>query len=252
MKLHYKKFGQGQPLLILHGLFGSADNWQTLAKKFSEYYTVYLIDQRNHGHSPHEENINYDLMADDLNELIENENLNDITLLGHSMGGKTVMRFSQKYPSSISKLIIVDIGRKEYPMHHDKIIQGLSAIDLNIIRSRNGAREILSNYVVEESLLQFLLKNLYWIEKGQLAWRMNLPVIVKNMKMILAKIPAEIVLTPTLFLKGEKSNYIEESDFNDLMYYFPNSEIETIYNAGHWLHAENPIDFYQLTMDFLK
>ena len=252
MKLHYKKFGQGQPLLILHGLFGSADNWQTLAKKFSEYFTVYLIDQRNHGHSPHEENINYDLMADDLNELIENENLNDITLLGHSMGGKTVMRFSQKYPSSISKLIIVDIGRKEYPMHHDKIIQGLSAIDLNIIRSRNGAREILSNYVVEESLLQFLLKNLYWIEKGQLAWRMNLPVIVKNMKMILAKIPAEIVLTPTLFLKGEKSNYIEESDFNDLMYYFPNSEIETIYNAGHWLHAENPIDFYQLTMDFLK
>ena len=252
MKLHYKKFGQGQPLLILHGLFGSADNWQTLAKKFSEYYTVYLIDQRNHGHSPHEENINYDLMADDLNELIENENLNDITLLGHSMGGKTAMRFSQKYPSSISKLIIVDIGRKEYPMHHDKIIQGLSAIDLNIIKSRNGAREILSNYVVEESLLQFLLKNLYWIEKGQLAWRMNLPVIVKNMKMILAKIPAEIVLTPTLFLKGEKSNYIEESDFNDLMYYFPNSEIETIYNAGHWLHAENPIDFYQLTMDFLK
>lgn len=252
MKLHYKKFGQGQPLLILHGLFGSADNWQTLAKKFSEYFTVYLIDQRNHGHSPHEENINYDLMADDLNELIENENLNDITLLGHSMGGKTVMRFSQIYPSSISKLIIVDIGRKEYPMHHDKIIQGLSAIDLNIIRSRNGAREILSNYVVEESLLQFLLKNLYWIEKGQLAWRMNLPVIVKNMKMILAKIPAEIVLTPTLFLKGEKSNYIEESDFNDLMYYFPNSEIETIYNAGHWLHAENPIDFYQLTMDFLK
>ena len=252
MKLHYKKFGQGQPLLILHGLFGSADNWQTLAKKFSEYFTVYLIDQRNHGHSPHEENINYDLMADDLNELIENENLNAITLLGHSMGGKTVMRFSQKYPSSISKLIIVDIGRKEYPIHHDNIIQGLSAIDLNTIRTRNGAREILSNYIAEESLLQFLLKNLYWKKKGQLAWRMNLPVIIKNIEMILAEIPAEIVLTPTLFLKGEKSHYIEESDFNDLLYYFPNSEIETIYNAGHWLHAENPIDFYQLIMDFLK
>lgn len=251
MKLHFKKFGNGQPLFILHGLFGSSDNWQTLGKKFSNHFTVYLIDQRNHGHSFHIDHINYDLMADDLNELIEIENISDINLLGHSMGGKTAMRFCQKYPASISKLIVADIGRKKYPMHHEKIIQGLSAIDFNVVKSRNGAKEILMNYIQDAGTLQFLLKNLYWIEKGQLAWRMNLPAIIENMDMILAEIPPEIVLTPTLFLEGEKSNYIEQSDYDDLLYYFPNSEFETIYNAGHWLHAENPIDFYDIVTDFL-
>ncbi len=251
MKLHYKKFGNGQPLLILHGLFGSSDNWQTIGKKLSGNYSVYLIDQRNHGHSPHNDQISYDLMADDLYYLTEAENLKDINLLGHSMGGKTAMRFTQKYPSIVSNLIVADIGRKKYPMHHDQIIKGLSAIDLNTIKSRNESREILTKYVSEESLLQFLLKNLYWKTKGQLAWRMNLPIIIRNLKQILSEIPSEIVLTPTLFLKGEKSNYIEENDFNDIMYHFPNSEIETIYNAGHWLHAENPLDFYELIMDFI-
>ena len=234
MKLHFKKFGNGQPLFILHGLFGSSDNWQTLGKKFSNHFTVYMIDQRNHGHSFHIDHINYDLMADDLNELIEIENISDINLLGHSMGGKTAMRFCQKYP-----------------MHHEKIIQGLSAIDFNVVKSRNGAKEILMNYIQDAGTLQFLLKNLYWIEKGQLAWRMNLPAIIENMDMILAEIPPEIVLTPTLFLEGEKSSYIEQSDYDDLLYYFPNSEFETIYNAGHWLHAENPIDFYDIVTDFL-
>ena len=251
MKLHFKKYGNGQPLLILHGLFGSSDNWRTIGKKFSANFSVYLIDQRNHGHSHHDEQISYDLMADDLYQLTEDENLKDVYLLGHSMGGKTAMRFTQKYPSIISKLIVADIGRKKYTMHHDQIIKGLSAIDLKTVNSRNKSREILSKYVSEESLLQFLLKNLYWKTKGQLAWRMNLPIIIKNMEEILSEIPSEIVLTPTLFLKGEKSNYIEESDLNDIMYYFPNSEIETIYNSGHWLHAENPLDFYQLIMDFI-
>jgi len=252
MKLHYKKFGNGQPLLILHGLFGCLDNWQTLGKKFSENFTVYLIDQRNHGHSPHDQHISYELMAEDLYELIQNEDLDTICLLGHSMGGKTAMRFTQKHPSCISKLIVADIGRKKYPMHHDRIIKGLKAIDFKNVKSRSDASYILSKYVTEESLLQFLLKNLYWKRKGQLAWRMNLPILIENMDEILSEIPKEISLTNTLFLKGEKSNYIEENDFNDLMYYFPNCEIETIYNSGHWLHVENPLDFYELVMDFIN
>ncbi len=252
MKLHFKKYGNGPPLLILHGLFGCADNWQTLGKKFSANYQIYLIDLRNHGHSPQSSSFNYDVMSEDLNELIINENLENIYLLGHSMGGKVAMRITQMYPNYVKKLIVADIGRKKYSMHHDQIIKGLSAINLNTVKSRSAAKEILSKFISGESLLQFLLKNLYWKTKGQLAWRMNLPILIKNMNEILAEIPAEIVLTPTLFLKGEKSNYIEESDFDDIMYYFPNNEIETIYNAGHWLHADNPLDFHELVTEFIE
>ena len=252
MKLHFRKYGEGQPFLILHGLFGSSDNWLTLGKKFSAKYQVYIIDQRNHARSPHSNSISYDLMADDLYELILDEGLNEIILLGHSMGGKTAMRFVQKYPHLIHKLIIADIGRKQYPAHHEYIIQGLNAIDLTKIKSRREARLILSKYVKEEGLKQFLLKNLFWINKGQLSWRMNLPVLEKKMNEILSEIQSDIVLTPTLFLKGERSDYILESDFEDLNYYFPNADIETIYNAGHWLHAENPFEFHELVMEFLN
>ena len=251
MKLHYKTFGEGFPMIILHGLFGSGDNWVSISKRFSEYYKVIVVDQRNHGHSPWSDEMNYDHLSQDLKELCDDLKIDKAIVLGHSMGGKTAMRFCQKYPASISKLIVADIGRKKYPMHHEKIIQGLSAIDFNVVKSRNGAKEILMNYIQDAGTLQFLLKNLYWIEKGQLAWRMNLPAIIENMDMILAEIPPEIVLTPTLFLEGEKSSYIEQSDYDDLLYYFPNSEFETIYNAGHWLHAENPIDFYDIVTDFL-
>lgn len=251
MKLHFKKIGSGQPLLIIHGLFGSSDNWGTLGKKFTENLTVYLIDQRNHGHSDHNEIMNYDAMAEDLMQLIDAEGIQNPILLGHSMGGKTAMRFAQKFPNVLSKLIVADIGVKEYPMHHNHIIEGLINIDLNVVKSRGEATKILANYVPEFGIQQFLLKNLYWIEKGKLAWRMNIPVIVQNMKFILGNIPNEISEIPTLFLRGEKSNYILEDDFDQISEIFTNSTFETIYNAGHWLHAENPIDFFSIVSEFI-
>ena len=251
MQLNYRKYGSGSPLLILHGLFGSSDNWQTLGKKFSENFQVYLIDLRNHGHSAHSTDFSYELMADDINELILSENLKKVHLLGHSMGGKVAMRAVQKYPFHIEKLIVADIGVKKYPMHHEHIIAGLQSINLKETTSRSEARKLLTNYVKEEGVQQFLLKNLYWKEKGLLCWRMNLDVLVEQMPEILKEIPKEISLTPTLFLRGEKSKYILEEDFDLLYELFPNSEIETVYNAGHWLHAENPLDFYQLVTDFL-
>lgn len=250
MKLNYKKYGEGQPLIIVHGLFGSLDNWQTLGKKFAEHFEVYLVDQRNHGHSPHSEEMNYQLMSDDLHELITDLNLSDVVLVGHSMGGKAVMTYATQHAEFLDKLVVVDIAPKEYPLHHDRILEGLNAIDLSVVNTRGKADTILATYVSDISIRQFLLKNLYWIEKGQLAWRINIPVLTERMEDILATTPPVRVETPTLFIRGEKSNYITEADYQDIYNQFLNSEIETIYNVGHWAHAENPLEFYNLLMEF--
>jgi len=252
MKLHFKKIGEGNPLLIIHGLFGSADNWGTLGKKFAINNTVYLIDLRNHGRSPHSTEMNYDIMADDLNELISDENILNPILIGHSMGGKAALQYAEKYPNVLKKLIIADIGIKKYPMHHDVIISGLKNVDLNIIQSRSEATKKLGEYVKEFGIQQFLLKNLYWIEKGQLAWRMNLTVIAEKIHEILNEIKINKNETETLFLRGELSNYILDEDFEDIFKAFPNGEIKTIEGAGHWLHAENPISFYKKVVDFIN
>ena len=252
MKLHYRKYGEGQPLIILHGLFGSSDNWQTLGKKFAENFEVYLVDQRNHGHSPKSNEFNYQLLSDDLYNLIRDLELENIILVGHSMGGKTVMTFAQKYPEFIEKLIVVDIGPKAYPMHHNIILEGLNSLDLSIIKSRGQADKQLSIFIEDNGVKQFLLKNLFWVEKGQLGWRINIPVLEDKMPNIIAAIPDKIVETPTLFIRGEKSNYIAEDDFQNIYDQFPNSEIETIYDAGHWVHAENPFSFYNMIIDFSR
>ena len=252
MKLHYRKYGEGRPIVILHGLFGSSDNWQTLGKKFAENFEVYLVDQRNHGHSPKSNEFNYQLLSDDLYNLITDLELENIILIGHSMGGKTVMTFTQQHPEFIEKLIVVDIGPKAYPMHHNIILEGLNSLDLSIIKSRGQADKQLSQYIEDVGVKQFLLKNLYWVETGQLGWRINIPVLEEKMPGIIAAIPDEIVDTPTLFIRGEKSNYIVEDDFQNIYDQFTNSEIETIYNAGHWVHAENPFSFYNIVMDFSK
>lgn len=252
MKLHYRKYGEGQPLIILHGLFGSSDNWQTLGKKFAENFEVYLVDQRNHGHSPKSNEFNYQLLSDDLYKLITDLELENITLIGHSMGGKTVMHFAQEHPLFIKKLIVVDIGPKAYPMHHDIILAGLNSLDLSTIKSRGQADKQLSKFIEDIGVKQFLLKNLYWIEKGQLGWRINIPVLEKKMPDIVASIPDKIVETHTLFIRGEKSNYIVEDDFQNIYDQFPNSEIETIYDAGHWVHAENPFSFYNMVLEFSR
>lgn len=195
MKLHYKKIEgpDTTPLFIVHGLFGNLDNWQTLGKKFADHFPVYLIDQRNHGHSPHSEEFDYDVMAADLYELITDLKLNSINLIGHSMGGKAAMRLAQLHPEVISKLIIVDIGPKGYPLHHDVILDGLNAIDFDFVKTRGDADSVLSNYITDEGVKQFLLKNLYWKEKGELAWRMNLPVLTKKMQTIIGGLPMDTV-----------------------------------------------------------
>jgi len=252
MKLHYRKLGKGKPLFIVHGLFGSSDNWQTLAKKFAEDFEVYLVDQRNHGHSPWSNEFGYEEMAADLLELINDLGLEKVILLGHSMGGKTVMTLTQEHPELVEKLVVVDIGPKGYPMHHQVIIEALESIDLNVIKTRKEAYNQISKYIENEGIKQFLLKNLYWVEKGKLGWRINIPVIVANMEKIIGPIPPKRVYTPTFFIRGEKSNYILDEDYASISDQFPNSQFETIYDAGHWVHAENPYEFYNFVMDFIR
>ena len=252
MKLHSKKIGKGKPLLILHGLFGSSDNWGSLGKKFAENNLVYLVDLRNHGRSPHSKEMSYDLMADDLLELIEDENINSPIILGHSMGGKAALLFAEKYPKYIDKLIVADIGTKAYPMHHDEILNGLNSVNLQEISSRTQAQQSIQVHIENLGIQQFLLKNLYWIEKGKLAWRMNLKVIEKNIGEILVKINVQKNSISTLFVRGEMSNYILEDDFQNILESFPNGAIKTIPKVGHWLHAENPTEFYKIVREFIN
>jgi pimeloyl-ACP methyl ester carboxylesterase len=251
MLLHYKEIGEGKPLVILHGLFGTSDNWQTHAKKLGEYYRVILVDQRNHGHSPWSEDFTYEYLADDLERLIIHLGIDQFTLIGHSMGGKTAMYYSQKYPTRVEKMVIVDIGIKQYPMHHNEIIKGIKSLDLTTISSRSAAEQAMIPFVDSYGVRQFLLKNLYWVEKGKLAWRMNVDVLEREMEEILAPIPNIEVWTPTLFLRGAMSNYILDEDWDEIEEIFPDATLETIENAGHWVHSEQPDEFIEKVLGFI-
>ncbi|MFT7114634.1 MAG: esterase [Candidatus Azotimanducaceae bacterium] len=253
MILHSRIIGEGQPLLILHGLFGQSDNWQTLGKVFAEHYQVHLIDQRNHGHSFHADEWNYDVMADDLFAYIQHHNLVSINIIGHSMGGKTVMHFAVSNPSLIEKLIVVDIAPKAYAPHHETILAGLEAIDFEKINSRKGADAAMAQHIPIPSVRQFLLKNLYWIEKEKLAWRFNLPVISANIKNVGEALPERAFADiPVLFAHGAKSDYIIDGDDDLILNHFPQAQIVEIPNAGHWIHAENPKGFHEACENFLE
>jgi esterase len=242
--------GSGQVFVILHGLFGYSDNWQTHAKKLAAYYRVVLVDQRNHGHTDWSDDFSYDLMASDLKELLDDLEVEKIILLGHSMGGKTAMRFSQLYPQMVEKLIVVDMGIKAYPMHHSEIIKGLKSIDLSVVKTRGEADVQLSKFIESVGVRQFLLKNLYWIEKEQLAWRMNIDVLDREMPEILRALNPVEVNFPTLFIRGEKSNYILDEDWSEIEEIFHDSQLKTIENAGHWVHAEQANLFMESVLEF--
>jgi len=254
MHLHFRKLGEGAPLIILHGLFGSSDNWQTLGKKFSENnFSVYLVDQRNHGRSPHSDDFSYKAMSEDILEMINDEKINDVSIIGHSMGGKTAMQFALDHSEKISKLIIADMAPKKYPVNNSDVSEALLSVDLNKIKSRNEAEQQLAQKISDKGTLQFLLKNLYWKENNQLAWRFNLNAIHAKIDNTNAAIESNNVFEkPTLFLRGENSNYILKEDEPLIRKYFPNAEIKTTPQAGHWIHADNPQWFLEICLGFLQ
>ncbi len=253
MILHSQILGKGTPFIILHGFLGSGDNWKTLGNQFAEDgYQVHLMDQRNHGHSFHSENFSYEIMAQDLANYLAHHSIEECILLGHSMGGKTAMQFAVNHPEKVSKLLVADIGPKAYPQHHQDILKALSLLDFSKIKSRGKADTVLSEYIKDKGTRQFLLKNLYWKEKGTLGLRINLPILSEKIIEVGKALPRDSVFTkPTLFLRGAKSGYIEGMDELLIHKHFPKAGIVTISNAGHWLHAENPSEFHQNVIKFL-
>ena len=252
--LHATTYGTGPDLVILHGFLGMSDNWKTLAKSYVEAgFRVHLIDQRNHGKSFHSTDFSYAHMAADLEGYMEANSIKKAHLLGHSMGGKTAMYFACKYPEKTEKLIVADIGPKSYPPHHSEILEALTAMQKQVFSSRSSAEDFLAQRISEAGVRQFLLKNLYWVVPGQLGFRANIPVLAEGMEAVGAALPLEMTFKkPSLFLAGGNSHYILEEDHLSIKQAFPAAQIETVKNAGHWLHAENPKEFYQKSIAFLK
>jgi pimeloyl-ACP methyl ester carboxylesterase len=250
--LHSRIIGEGKPLLVLHGYFGNGDNWKSIGNKLTDTFQVHLIDQRNHGKSFHSDDFDYELMVEDLHNYIEHYQLDKVHLLGHSMGGKTVMLFAVEYPELVDKLVVADISPRMYPPHHYDILDALNSIDFSIYTSRKLVDEKLAEFIPEVGVRQFLLKSVYWKEKGQLDFRFNLHSLTENNDEVGVALPSFTVFEgETLFLKGENSGYISSNEEPIINAHFPNHKIVSIKNAGHWLHVENPDDFLSALNSFL-
>lgn len=253
MELNYKELGDGQDLIVLHGLFGSLDNWLSLGKEWANNYKVWLIDQRNHGKSEHSDVHSYEAMAQDLADFVEERQLQSPIILGHSMGGKTAMEFAVKNPQKLSKLIVVDIAPVKYQVHHYSILEALNAVDPSKIQSRNEAEEQLKEWISDIGIRQFLLKNLDRKKDGSYEWKFNLKVLEREILPISEwSISQGSYEGPTLFVKGELSNYILPEYALEISEKFPHYELEEIQGAGHWVHAEKPKEFMQVINDFMK
>ncbi|MAU26607.1 MAG: alpha/beta hydrolase [Muricauda sp.] len=252
--LHSKILGEGKPLIILHGFLGMADNWKTLGTQYAENgFQVHLVDQRNHGKSFHSEEFNYEVMANDIKNYLDHHHLGTAAVLGHSMGGKVAMQVAVGHPDKVGKLIVADIAPKYYPPHHQEIINALKKLDFDTIKSRKEADEALAKHITDFGIRQFLLKNLHWVGKDRLGFRFNLDVLQNKMEQIGEGIaPQAQYAGPTLFLRGDRSEYVLPSDYTIIKTHFPNAIIETVENAGHWLHAENPKQFFSKSMAFLN
>jgi len=244
MKLYCRQIGDGKPLVILHGLFGMSDNWLSIAKEMSQSYRCFIPDQRNHGRTPKSQDLNYDDMVEDIYELLTDFDLRTVSFLGHSMGGMVAMKFAFEYSHRIEKLVIVDIAPKSYPMLHQNILTGLKSIPIDKIKSRQEANEFLKGYVKHGKTRQFLLKSLYRKEDNSYAWRINLEAIYNHASDIGRGVSVDVVYDkPTLFIRGENSDYILPEDREQIMTIFPKASIIEIPGASHWVHAEKPDEF---------
>lgn len=243
MKLFYRKYGSGEPVVILHGVFGLSDNWVTIGRRLGEHFTVYIPDQRNHGHSPHSPALNYFALADDLLEFLEEHTIRSPILIGHSMGGKVAMQFALDSSYPVKKLVVVDIAPRSYLVRqeHIQIVRAMRSIDFNIHTTRQAVESVLSKTGLTERVRYFIAKNLQRIGHERLAWRMNLDAIEENLEQISARFPSDGIYTgPVLVIKGGNSDYITGEDEPLFRRYFPGIVFKTIPHASHWVHADQP------------
>lgn len=257
MLLNFKKFGEGEPLIILHGLLGSLDNWQSIAKAIADNgnYTVYIVDQRNHGRSPHSEEFDYNLLSDDLLEWMKQNQIPAAHLIGHSMGGKTAMQFALNHPLLVKKLIVVDITPDAFNDRHSDVFKALMEADLKNASTRDQVQEFLRKKLEDETTVQFLLKSLVRSESPEdgFMWRFNVESLFRNYGNVSSAIESPHPFTgKTLFVKGSRSNYINSSNYHSVVALFPNHELEEIRDAGHWVHADQPKVFTETAINFLK
>ncbi len=254
MKLFFRETGNGEPVVILHGLFGMSDNWMSVARKIGERYRVIIPDMRNHGRSPWAETMTYEALVRDVAELLDNLNIKNVRLIGHSMGGKTAMLFSLRYPKKVKQLVVVDMAPRNYqrPLFREFIRQ-LLKIDLKDLNTRKEADERLAQTIKAEPVRQFLLKNLYRDDALLFRWRINLETLWKHLDDILLfpDIRSNSSV-PALFLRGGKSDYITDDDMPRIKRFFPHSEVLTIPNATHWLHADAPEALCDALRDFFE
>jgi len=254
MHLHHKTYlnpNSTEYLFILHGLFGMLDNWHNMAKKLSTHFNVITVDQRNHGKSPHSDEMSFELMAEDLAELMADLGVEKASILGHSMGGKTAMKFADLHPDKLEKLVIVDIAPKKYQPSHTAYFDAFNTIDFSLFETRKEADTALAVIESNIGIRQFLLKNL---DKADVGYRLKF-----NLKSIEAFYPKMIdimefqwiISVPTLFIYGEKSGYIAESDMLTIEETFTESRFVEISDAGHWVHAEQPVAFFDAVLAFL-
>ena len=267
MELYFRKFGAGPPLIIVHGLYGSSDNWIRIGRSLGRHFEVVIPDQRNHGRSPHSEQHNYELLRADLLEFMDRQSIERAVLLGHSMGGKTVMFFAASYPDRINGLVVVDIAPRSYSFQpgiqvpttdHMHMIRALEKLDLSRIKKREEADRELSVHIESPRVRQFLLKNLQRDANGQFMWKLNLEAIRNDLPRILEGLNEsefeqgrQITGFPILFIKGEKSNYILDSDIQLIHKIFPFAEVVSIPDAGHWLHVEKGEVLIQEIVNFI-
>jgi esterase len=255
MDLHFRVYGDGHPLIILHGFLGASGNWHTLSRSvFAEHYRVFAVDQRNHGRSPHSNVFDYETLADDVLRFMDSQGIERSHLLGHSMGGKVAMHVAARYSDRIGRLIIADISPRAYDELHEEILDALAAVDPSGFSERDDIDRALAEYIPSSAIRMFLLKNLaHDREAGAYSWQMNLEVLRKNYPLINEALPEDALFEgPTLFIRGDRSAYVPDEDRELIARHFPLARIVTLKNAGHWLHAEQPDAFGKTVLAFLN
>lgn len=254
MKLNFKTFGQGQPIVFLHGLFGMLDNWNTFGKKVAEAgYMVFLVDLRDHGRSPHTKAFSYELIAEDLHEFLTDQWLHKSIIVGHSLGGKAAMKFADLYPVMVDKLIVIDIAPRKYNGGHEDIFEALRGIDPSKFEERSDIQDQLATSIHEPAVLHFLMKNISRNKEGGFEYKMNLELLYDNYNQLMDALDINHQIDiPSLFVAGGDSNYITKNDHQGILDIFPEAKIEVIAGSGHWVHADKPDELFEAMMRFIE